>query len=114
MTCDDSRAFLHAYLDGELDAPHAAEFGRHLEGCSSCGRALQALESVRSSMKNAGLREPLPAGFEKKVRSQLDKVSPPASRPHSPLKIQAWQWLAAAAVLLLVVSGSWRFAQRKS
>ena len=112
MTCNDSREFLHAYLDGELDAPRAAEFGRHLQGCSSCGRALQALESVRSSMQSAGLREPLPANFESKVRKQLDKVSPPSALQHSTLKFQSWQWLAAAAVLLLVVGGSWRFVQR--
>lgn len=116
MTCNDSREFLHAYLDGELDASHAAEFGRHLQGCSSCGRALQALESVRSSMQNAGLREPLPAGFESKVRKQLDKVSPtaaaPASTPRFPHNFPVWQWLAAAAVLLLVVAGSWRFTQK--
>src|SRR5262245_2471949 len=112
MTCEESRSFLHAYLDGELDAPHAAEFGRHLQSCSNCGRALQALESVRSSVQNAGLREALPPGFENKVRIQLDKISPRASSPRSPMNFPAWSWLAAAAVLLLVVAGSWRFVQR--
>ena len=112
MTCNESRSFLHAYLDGELDAPHAAEFGRHLQSCSNCGRALQALESVRSSVQNAGLREALPPGFENKVRIQLDKISPRASSPRSPMNFPAWSWLAAAAVLLLVVAGSWRFVQR--
>jgi len=111
MNCDDSRAFLHAYLDGELDAPHAADFSRHLQGCPSCGRALQALESVRSSMQNANLLEPLPAGFESKVRRQLDKVEEPSSPASSP-RFPVWRWLAAAAALLLVVGGSWKFAQK--
>lgn len=111
MTCDDSPSFLHAYLDGELDAPHAADFARHLQSCSACGRALQALESVRSSMKNANLRESLPKGFESKVRRQLDQVEEPSS-PVSSGRFPVWRWLAAAAILLLVVGGSWKFAQK--
>src|SRR2546430_13608065 len=103
MTCDDSRPFFHAYLDGELDATQAAEFGRHMESCSACGRAVQALESLRSSMKNAQLREPLPDGFERKIRRQLDEASQPASS----WKFTQWRLLAAAAVLLLVLCRSW-------
>lgn len=115
MTCDNSRSFLHAYLDGELDAPHAAEFGRHLESCAACGRALQALEAVRSSVQNAQLREPLPAGFESKVRRKLNEASPASASPaHSPRKSPPFplSWLAAAAVLLLVVGVSWKFSQK--
>lgn len=116
MTCDDSRLYLHAYLDGELDAPHAADFARHLESCSACGRALQALESVRSSMQNAQLREPLPPGFESKIRRQLNEASPvpsPAPFPApSPRQSPAWRWLAAAAVLLLIAGASWKVAQK--
>jgi len=108
MTCDDSRPFFHAYLDGELDATQAAEFGRHMESCAACGRAVQALESLRSSMKNAQLREPLPVGFERKIRRQLDEASQPASS----WKFTQWRLLAAAAVLLLVIGGSWKFAQK--
>src|SRR5438552_6028284 len=108
MTCDDSRPFFHAYLDGELDATQAAEFGRHMESCSACGRAVQALESLRSSMQNAQLREPLPVGFERKIRRQLDEASQPASS----WKFTQWRVLAAAAVLLLVIGGSWKFAQK--
>ena len=107
MTCEDSPLFLHAYLDGELDAPRAAEFGRHLENCSTCAHALQALESVRSSIHDGQLLEPLPAGFERKIRDELDEVTEPAPSQ----KFGAWRLLAAAAVLLLVIGGSWKFMQ---
>ena len=106
MTCDDSRSFLHAYLDGELDPPRSAEFERHLEGCASCTRDLEAQESLRSSIRGAQLREPLPAGFERKIRHQLDESSSPAPSP----RFHAWRWLAAAAVLLLVAGVSWKFS----
>ena len=116
MNCDDSPSFLHAYLDGELDAPRAAEFGRHLESCSACGHALQALESVRSSIQGANLQEPLPSGFEKRIRRKLDEVAPSVSAP-APASVslqwfQSWRWLAAAAVLLLVAGASLKLAQR--
>jgi mycothiol system anti-sigma-R factor len=71
MTCDVSRSLLHAYLDGELDAPRAAEFEQHLEGCASCVGALEAQESLRSSIQRAQLYEPLPANLESKIRRQL-------------------------------------------
>jgi len=108
MTCDDSRSFLLAYLDCELDAPRSAEFERHIEGCASCSRALEAQQSLRSSIHGAQLREPLPVGFERKIRRQLDEASQPASS----WKFTQWRLLAAAAVLLLVIGGSWKFAQK--
>jgi len=109
MTCDDFFSFLYPYLDGELDAPHSAEFERHLEGCAPCSHALEAQESLRSSIHGAQLREPLPTGFERKIRRQLDE----ASRPASLRRFAAWRLLAAAALVLLVIGGSWKFAQKQ-
>ena len=106
MTCDDFRPLLHPYLDGELDAPRAAEFERHLEGCASCVHALEAQESLRSSIQRANLYEPLPAGLESKIRRQLRESSAPASA--RVLKFPVWGWLAAAAAALLFVSVSWK------
>jgi anti-sigma factor RsiW len=102
---------LQPYLDGELDAQGAAQFERHVEGCPACARALEAQESLRSSIHHAQLREPLPPGFEKKIRNQLQEASP-SSSSRSSWKFTAWRWLAAAAVLLLVVGVSWKFAQK--
>ena len=108
MTCDDSRSLLHAYLDGELDAPRAAEFEHHLEGCASCTRTLEAQESLRSSIQNAQLYEPLPPGLENRIRRQLRESSTPASVP----KFAAWHWLAAAAALSLLVGVSWKVLEK--
>jgi anti-sigma factor RsiW len=108
MTCDVSRSILHGYVDGELDALRAAEFEQHMEGCSACVRDLEAQETLRSAIQRAQLYEPLPAGFENKIRRELDESS---SRVSSP-RFHVWPLLAAAAVLLLVVSVSWKFSQR--
>src|SRR5215468_6274810 len=105
MTCDVSRSLLHAYVDGELDAPRAAEFEQHLESCAACVRALEAQESLRSSIQHAQLYEALPANLESKIRRQLRDFSTPISTR----KIYAWRWLAAAAALVLFVGISWKF-----
>ncbi|HWZ99800.1 MAG TPA: anti-sigma factor [Candidatus Dormibacteraeota bacterium] len=104
MTCDASRSVLHAYLDGELDAPGAAEFEQHLEGCTSCTRTLEAQESLRSTIQRSQLYEPLPLDLENKIRRQLRESSAPATRK----KIYAWRWLAAAAAIILLVGVSWK------
>ncbi len=106
MTCEASRTILHAYLDGELDAPRSAEFENHLEGCAACVRALEAEESLRSKIHQAKLYEPLPADLENKIRRQLREASAPAA------KRLLWQWLAVAASVLLFVGVAWNYKPR--
>ena len=105
MTCEENRTVLHAYLDGELDAPRSAEFEKHLEGCAACVRSLESHEVLRSKIQHANLYEPLPLGLENKIRRQLRESSTAPSLP----RVFAWRWLAAAAALLLVVGISWRY-----
>ena len=108
MTCDVSRSVLHAYLDGELEALRAAEFEQHLEGCATCVRDLEAQESLRSSIQRAQLYEALPANLESTLRRQLNEVS----APRVANRFAYWQWLAAAAVLLLAIGVSWKVLPR--
>jgi len=103
VTCEENRTILHAYLDGELDAPRSADFEKHLENCAACVRGLEAQESLRSKIQHANLYEPLPDDLEGRVRRHLREASAPAPKRF------AWQWLAAAAALLLFVGISWKY-----
>jgi anti-sigma factor RsiW len=104
MSCNRAVSVLHGYFDRELDALGAAEFERHLERCFDCVGALEALESLRSSINIAELYEKAPARFRKKVlarvRSERPAVIFPARAP--------WRWLALAAVFLLLAYAGWR------
>jgi anti-sigma factor RsiW len=60
VNCEMTHSVLHGYLDGELDAARAAEFERHLLSCPQCVAELEAQESLRSTIQNAGLRERAP------------------------------------------------------
>jgi len=105
MSCERTDAVLHGYFDNELDAIGAAEFERHLDQCSECAKALEALESLRYSMSRAQLYEAAPASLRKKVLTGIG-----AARPvPGVLARTRWPWLAIAASLLLAFTG-WQVA----
>ena len=106
MSCDLPRTVIHGYLDGELDAVRAADFERHLEQCPECVAQLDAQESLRSSVHRAQLYEQAPALLRQSVLAALRPAQPiPIS---SRLRPATAQWLAVAAVLLLLLYSAWR------
>ena len=109
MSCELTQSVLHGYLDGELDAARAADFERHLVGCHQCASALEVQEALRSSIQRAGLYEPAPAAFRRKMESQFGVPTRVTPMPETTsLRPSNWQWLAAAAVLFLAVFLGWR------
>jgi anti-sigma factor RsiW len=99
MSCDRAGTILHGYFDNELDAGGAASFERHLELCPDCVNALEALESLRSSMNISQLYQEAPAELRKKI---LAGVSSPRRVTVFPART-VWQLLAVAAAILLVL-----------
>ena len=110
MPCEHSQLELHGYLDGELDAMGAANFEKHLEDCPDCKRVLAAEESLRSALQNASLYERAPESLRQNLlgaaREKVAAIRPVRSSGFS------WQWLAAAAVLLIALTIGWRQWQR--
>ena len=94
MPCDRADTVLHGYFDSELDVLGAAEF----EQCSDCVNALEALESLRSSINLAQLYEKAPAPFRKKILAGIGSARPVAVFPARTV----WRWLAVPAAFLLV------------
>src|ERR1700678_1899620 len=94
---------IHGYLDGELDAVRAAEFERHLEQCPECVTALESQESLRSSLQRAELYEKAPAELRQKVLSSLRPAAGPIPFVAPRRRAAVAQWLAIAAVLLLLL-----------
>jgi mycothiol system anti-sigma-R factor len=99
---------IHGYLDGELDAVRAAEFERHLEQCPECVTALESQESLRSSLQRAELYEKAPAELRQKVLSSLRPAAGPIPFVAPRRRAAVGQWLAIAAVLLLLLYSGWR------
>lgn len=103
MNCENMRTALHGYFDGELDAARAEQFEQHLENCRECTSALEREESLRSSLQHAHLYEPAPAGLRMKVSAKIGDSAQASGDQH----FSTWQWLAAAAAILIIVSLAW-------
>ncbi len=99
MPCEDMRLLVHASLDGELDAAHAAEVERHLAGCRSCGDELARLQRLRSAMRGHATRHVLPAAARGALLASLPAEAP--ARPASPRTANRRLMLGAMAAALV-------------
>jgi anti-sigma factor RsiW len=107
VTCSETRALMHGYLDGELDLAHSLGVEGHLANCAACARAYQNLQALSRTMAGAQLSYALPAGLEARVRGSLREAAkaPPAPRA---LPWRGLSLAAALAVVVLLVGGLWR------
>ena len=104
MRCDFADSLLQGYFDGELSAPSAAEFERHLQHCVHCPVELVDLDLLRERLQLAQLYEVAPASLQKRIQAGLRPVAPTTAMSQPSL----WHWLAAVAALLLLVIAGWR------
>jgi len=104
VKCNFADSLLQGYFDGELSAPSAAEFERHLQHCVHCAVELVDLDLLRGRLQLAQLYEAAPASLRKKIRADLRPVASTTVMPQPLL----WHWLAAAAALLLLAIAGWR------
>ncbi|HLZ12397.1 MAG TPA: zf-HC2 domain-containing protein [Candidatus Acidoferrum sp.] len=104
MRCEFADSLLQGYFDGELTGASAAEFERHLQHCVDCPVELVDLDLLRGRLQVARLYEVAPASLRRKIYAEL--------RPEAPKTVMAkplvWQWLAAAAALVLLAVAGWQ------
>lgn len=101
MRCELADSLLHGYFDGQLSDRRAEEYERHLQHCVDCTVALVEQELLSHSLQLAQLYQPAPAALRQTIRGDLRSLSS-ASAGSRPL---LWQWLVAAAALLLIALG---------
>jgi anti-sigma factor RsiW len=101
MTCDTVRPLLSPYVDRELDLLVSAEIDTHLEGCPACARERDRLLALSATLRDPGLRVPLPAELAARVQRALrEEAGPRRSRPSL-----GWGLGAAAALVCGLVGG---------
>src|SRR6202035_5359574 len=91
MACERADTLVHGYFDNELDPLKAAEFDAHLEQCSECVAALDALESLRSTINDAQPYEKMSASFRKKILADLHVKGVTVMTPSR--VATNWRWL---------------------
>ena len=106
--CRQMEALLPPFVDGESRPDERAAVEAHLARCAECREAVEAQRAVRDLLvsRRAGLIEPAPPALAADLRRAADAELVPVARPR-------WSALAAAAVLVLAVTGglSWATGQ---
>lgn len=108
MTCAERETRLHAYLDGELPEGAAREVADHIAQCPHCGPWYEEQRTIRGALRDGLPTFQAPDALRARIRRELRTASEGRQRS----RLQAWRWLAAAAVLVSAVGGTWSFARR--
>ena len=107
IECERVPDALDDYLAGHLPAATHAAFDTHVAECPRCRALVADVSAIRAVARTLGPIEP-PEHVWRKVRARVDVETPPRTSLLDRLRLTAFQPLAAAAVLALVVSGlSW-------
>ncbi len=81
MSCEETQALIHGYLDGELDLVRSMEIQRHLETCRNCALLDQNQQALRSLVRDGSLYFRAPAGLEQRIRAGLGEAHQSALEP---------------------------------
>jgi anti-sigma factor RsiW len=104
MTCAESRLFLHAHGDAELDVANSLELERHLKTCAACAAEMQSVNSLKAALQGPSLRYDAPDALRREVR-RMARASGNETRPMLFQSLWLWKSLAfgAAAVAFLAM-----------
>jgi anti-sigma factor RsiW len=96
MNCEQARAELDTYLDGELASDRTRDLENHVRACPECaGEVLRRVQWKRQ-VRSAGKLYAPTAEFRERITRQL-QVAPKRS--------WRWSWALATAVALLLAVG---------
>jgi len=99
MRCEEARPLIDGYLDGELDLERNLDLERHLEACADCAPVRQRAIELRSAIRESVPYFRAPRSLEQRVRANIR----PSTRAKRGANVLWWQWLGAAAAVLLVL-----------
>ena len=72
MNCDEFRAFIDSFLDGELDDENAAMFEIHFTSCTKCRVELESFDKCSKVLRRLLKPENPPSAIQDKVFRELD------------------------------------------
>ena len=104
MNCEQAESFLQLYADGELDAPRALEFEKHLDNCPGCAVAVRNLKTLKKATGQNALFFTAPRELRARVKTAVRSEA--GGRAGS----WNWNWLttvitsAATAVVAVVLT----------
>ena len=105
MNCHEARSVLHAYMDGELQAPATMQYEEHLSECPACSQMLAEQKELQACLKSDALYYKAPEPWRERLRTSLH------GRHGERKRRFPWRWVAAAACLVFCFSAGFILAQ---
>ena len=109
MNCDDSRIYLPAFLDDELDVAESLRVQNHLAACGDCRQVQDEQLALRSALRDSDLFAHPSAEFSKRIESAIRTAAKEEARSHhtswfETMRLESFRWVPAAAVLLIMTT----------
>lgn len=111
MNCDDSRIYLAAYLDDELDVAESLRVQKHLTQCADCRQAQDEQLALRSALRDPDLYAHPSAEFSKRIEAAVRGAAKEErwsqrSSWFEFLRLESLRWVPAAVALVIVTIGA--------
>jgi anti-sigma factor RsiW len=111
MNCDDSRIYLAAYLDDELDVAESLRVQKHLTECADCRQAQDEQLALRSALHDPDLYAHPSAEFSKRIEAAVRGAAKEETRSQRSswfefLRLESLRWVPAAVALVIVTIGA--------
>jgi len=71
VNCDETRALMGGYSDGELDLVRTTEMEQHFDICPVCRREWQRLQALRAALSNRSLYHHAPDSLRRQIQQAL-------------------------------------------
>jgi anti-sigma factor RsiW len=97
MVCETWKTQLDIYLDGEVPSEQMLAFDAHVRSCASCAADALVRVQLKRCVQVAGKRFAPRAEFRRQVYRSI------AAKPVR--RMLSWNWVMAAAMTLIVVTG---------
>ncbi|PON15344.1 hypothetical protein C2W62_24315 [Candidatus Entotheonella serta] len=104
MTCQDfQHHHLYAFIDGTLGGQVGADSEHHLSQCTHCRAAVEEIRDVEDRLRTVWREESVPDGLWTRIQAELDRPALDAMVADQKRWAVSWQWLAAAAAIIVLV-----------
>src|SRR6266581_4004985 len=102
LSYKETKDFLNAYVDGELDSAGSPAVETHIRACASCLTDVENLHALASAIENGSLRFKAPARLKRNVQGAIR-----AANPEVRSSVFYWRWASVLASAVLIIGLTW-------
>ncbi len=109
MNCNDSRIYLAAYFDDELDVAQSLRVHQHLAGCPDCRQVQREQVVLRTALRDSALYDEPSAEFSDRIAAAVRRAARDETRSQraswlGSFRFDSLKWVLAVATLLAITT----------